>query len=264
MLIDSHCHLDRLDLFGDSVDLSAALITARNRGVSGFLAIGVDLESSANLTKLADAHTDIFVAVGMHPLQDNPLPIPQAAELVNLASHRKVVAIGETGLDYYYSKESADWQKDSFVRHLQVAGQTAKPTIVHTRNAQADTLALIKEYGCLERGGVLHCFTESWEMARAALDLNYYISFSGIITFRNADELRNVVKKVPLDRMLVETDSPWLAPVPYRGKPNKPEYVWEVAAMVAELKGLSFEELAAATTDNFSRLFNVDMVNHQV
>jgi len=257
MLVDSHCHLDRLDLFGDSVDLESTLAEARERGVSAFLAIGVDMDSSRNLVSLAERHADIYVSVGAHPLQDQPIPIPDADELKALASSEYVVAIGETGLDYYYSEATSSWQKESFIRHLQVAKQLAKPVVVHTRNARQDTLQCIAEYGGHENGGVLHCFTESWDMAKAALDLNFHISFSGIITFRNADELREVVKKVPLDRMLVETDSPWLAPVPYRGKPNRPAYVVEVAEVIAEVKGLDFETVAVETSKNFSRLFGV-------
>src|SRR5690606_14761809 len=166
-----------------------------------------------------------------------------------------VVAIGETGLDYYYSQDRKAAQQESFRVHLQAAAQLRKPVIVHTRDAREDTLALIREAGDSEVGGVLHCFTESWEMARAALDLNYCISFSGIITFKNAEELREVVRRVPLDRLLVETDSPYLAPVPYRGKKNEPKYVREVAQCVADLKGLPLEELARITTANFDGLF---------
>ena len=259
MLVDSHCHLDRLDLFGDPVDLDAVLKEAECRDVRAFLAIGVDLASSQKLIALANQRDDTFVAVGAHPLQDEPMPVPSADELKALAAHDCVVAVGETGLDYHYSAQTADWQQQSFVRHLQVARELGKPVVVHTRQAQEDTLALIREHGCRASGGVLHCFTESWDMARAALDLNYYISFSGIITFRNAAELREVVKQVPLERMLVETDSPWLAPVPYRGKPNRPGYVVEVASMIAELKGLTPEQVAAATTANFQALFKVDL-----
>lgn len=259
MLVDSHCHLDRLDLFGDPVDLAAALATARQRGVSAFLAIGVDLTSSANLIKLASEHPDILVTAGAHPLQDKLLSVPEIAELLAIGANAKVVALGETGLDYYYSQETAEWQKASFINHLEAAKILRKPVVVHTRNARDDTLELIRQHGCPERGGVLHCFTESWEMARAAIELNYYISFSGIITFANAAALREVVRQVPLDRILVETDSPWLAPAPYRGKPNVPAYVVEVAAKVAELKGVSLEELAAITTANFCRLFRVEL-----
>jgi TatD DNase family protein len=257
MLIDSHCHLDRLHLFGGTADLDTVLDQARSRGVGGFLAIGVDLESSRNLVKIAQRYRDVYVSVGAHPLQDQEITVPEVADLLALAAEPDVVAIGETGLDYYYSADSKSWQQASFVNHLEAAKACGKPVVVHTRDAMQDTLELISAHGCRQTGGVLHCFTESWEMARAALDLNFYISFSGIITFRNADELREVVKKVPLDRMLVETDSPWLAPVPYRGKANVPGYVVEVAHMVAQVKGISVEKVESATTENFGRLFNV-------
>ena len=257
MLVDSHCHLDRLDLFGDEVDLNATLDRARARGIGAFLAIGVDLESSRNLLDLADHHRDIYVSAGAHPLQEGEIPIPGEDELVALAGADRVVAIGETGLDYHYAEETREWQQASFITHLRAARRAGKPLVVHTRDAREDTLSLIRQHGCTERAGVLHCFTENWEMARAAIDLNYYISFSGIITFRNAGELREVVGKVPIDRILVETDSPWLAPVPYRGKANVPGNVVEVARMVAEVKGLSPEAVAEATTENFCRLFAV-------
>ena len=255
MLIDSHCHLDRLSLFGDEIDPNQALDDARAQGVGAFLAIGVDPESSRNLLATAEQHGDIYVAVGAHPLQDEEIAAPSVADLVSLATHDKAVAIGETGLDYHYSAATADWQKQSFINHLCAARELAKPVVVHTRNACEDTLALISEYGSRESAGVLHCFTEDWGMAKAALELNYYISFSGIITFRNAASLRDVVRKVPMDRLLVETDSPWLAPVPHRGKTNVPAYVVNVASKVAELKGLSLDEVAHQTTDNFKRLF---------
>jgi len=168
-----------------------------------------------------------------------------------------VVAIGETGLDYHYSRESIATQQESFATHLQVAKELSKPVVVHTRDAQKDTLDLIRSHGCLNSAGVLHCFTESWEMAKAALDLNYYISFSGIITFKNASTLREIVKKVPLDRLLVETDSPYLAPIPYRGRPNEPKNVIEVAQCVAELRGIGFDAICEQTSMNFLSLFRI-------
>jgi len=257
MLIDSHCHLDRLDLLGGSADVDEVLCAARQRGVGRFLAIGVDLDSSRHLIELAARHPDISVSVGAHPLQDKAIAVPEVEQLLGLAANDRVVAIGETGLDYYYSAATSHWQKQSFINHLEAAKQIGKPVVVHTRNACEDTLELIAAHGCRQRGGVLHCFTESWEMAEAALALNFYISFSGIITFANAEVLREVVKKVPLERILVETDSPWLAPVPYRGKPNVPAYVVEVAQKVAAIKQLSLDEVAAATSDNFQRLFGL-------
>lgn len=254
MLVDSHCHLDHLDTGHYSDGLAGLLASARNRGVTAFLSVGVDLLSSQNLQKLADQYNDVWISVGVHPLQKQRPPLPEIDELIALGSHPKVVAIGETGLDFHYDEKSADWQRESFKRHLQAAAELNKPTIVHTRNARAETLDILKAYSG-SRAGVLHCFTESWEMARAALDMGYYISFSGIVTFRNANELRDVVKRAPLDRILVETDSPWLAPVPHRGGQNEPKYVCEVAQCVADLKGVSLNELAQETTANFQRLF---------
>jgi TatD DNase family protein len=182
--------------------------------------------------------------------------VPSVEALVSLAEADRVVAIGETGLDNFYSAETLQWQRESFVNHLLAAQQTAKPIIIHTRDARDETIDLLRQYP-LPAGGVMHCFTETWEMAQAAIELGFYISFSGIVTFKSAAELREVAKQVPLDRILVETDSPWLAPVPHRGKQNEPQYVREVAQCIAELRGISFEALAEITTQNFHRLFNI-------
>ena len=255
MLVDSHCHLDHLDLSDYQGSLHTLLQAARDRGVTGFLSVGVDLESSRKLILLTEEYDDVKVSVGVHPLQKSRPAIPEISELVTLGKHLGVVAIGETGLDNYYDSESADWQQESFARHLQAASALAKPVIVHSRDARDETIAILRQHADVNAAGVIHCFTETWEMARDAMDLNFYISFSGIITFRNASELREVVKKVPLDRMLVETDAPWLAPVPYRGKQNEPKYVVEVAKTVAEIKGLSYEEVVETTTHNVEQLF---------
>ncbi len=255
MLVDSHCHLDHLSLEKYQSSLSSLLDAARNRGVSHFLSVGVDLESSAHLIGLAQQHPDVSVSVGVHPLQKSMPPLPEISQLLALGQQPGVVAIGETGLDNHYSAETHDWQRESFIRHLKVAAQLEKPVIVHTRDAREETLAILEQHVCQKSAGVLHCFTESLEMAKAALEMNFYISFSGIITFRNATELRDVVKQIPLERILVETDCPWLAPVPHRGQQNEPQYVWEVAQCVAEVKGVSFEEVAEATTSNFKQLF---------
>lgn len=257
MLIDSHCHLDRLDLARAGRDLDALLDGARARGVGGFLTVGVDLDSSRKLVALAARYPDVYVSVGAHPLQEEVLPLPTVEQLIELGGQERVVAIGETGLDNHYAAATADWQRASFVNHLEAARLLGKPVIVHTREAREETLELLTRHACRDSGGVLHCFTESWEMARAAIDLNFYISFSGIITFRNAEALREVVKRVPLDRLLVETDAPWLAPVPHRGRQNEPAFVVEVAAQVAQLKGLPVDELAAITTANCRRLFHL-------
>lgn len=254
MLIDSHCHLDRLDLGDYAGSLPAALDAARARGVEHFLCIGIDLESLPAVLAIAEANDDVSASVGVHPLHLEALE-PEIEELVRLAAHPKVVAIGETGLDYFYDKEHPLDQQRRFIKHIEASRRTAKPLIVHTRDARADTLALLRSEGAEQ--GVLHCFTEDWATAKAALDLGFYISFSGIITFNNADELREVVKQVPLDRLLIETDSPYLAPKPYRGKKNQPAYVREVGEAVAALKGVTLEALGEATSANFRRLFGL-------
>lgn len=255
MLVDSHCHLDRLKLNKYNGELEGALQAARDRGVGKMLCVGISLENRATVTELAEKHTDVVASVGVHPL-DVEAGRATEVQLVEWAQHPKVVALGETGLDYYYSDESKAVQQDSFAIHLRAAGEAKLPVIVHTREARQDTLELIREHGNSEYAGVLHCFTESWEMASAAMDMNYYISLSGIVTFKNAEELREVARKMPLDRLLVETDSPYLAPIPYRGKPNEPAFVREVAEFVADLKGISYEKLCQITGDNFHRLFH--------
>ena len=255
MLIDSHCHLDRLKLDKKYAgDLDAAMNAAREAGVKKFLCIGISLENEPAVRALARRYDDVVCSVGVHPLD---VEAGQATEeqLVAWAEDPNVVALGETGLDYYYSQESQSLQQESFKVHLRAASRAKLPVVVHTRDAREDTLSLIREHGNSDYAGVLHCFTESWEMAKAALDMNYYISLSGIVTFKNAEELRNVARKVPLDRLLVETDSPYLAPVPYRGKPNEPAFVREVAQFVADLRGISYDALCEATGENFLRLF---------
>ncbi|GAB7532512.1 TatD family hydrolase [Pseudomonas sp. 3A(2025)] len=254
MLVDSHCHLDRLDLTSHAGSLDAALDAARARGVGHFLCIGVSADNAAVVKDLAQRYDDIDCSVGIHPLDLTPGEAPALEWLLTELDHPRVVAIGETGLDYHYEPEAAELQQASFRLHLQAAQVTGKPVIVHTRAARSDTLDLLRE-AALPQAGVLHCFTEDWDMARAALDLGFYISLSGIVTFRNADALRDVARQVPADRLLVETDSPYLAPIPYRGKPNLPQYVREVAEFLAMLRGESYERFAEQTTANFARLF---------
>ncbi|WP_288129187.1 TatD family hydrolase [Microbulbifer sp.] len=254
MLVDSHCHLDRLKLEQFDGGLNEVLDLARSRGIGKFLCVGISLDNADRVVEIAGQHDDVVCSVGVHPL-DVESGLADVDRLIELSKQPNVVALGETGLDYYYSTETKDVQKQSFTAHLQAAAKAGLPVIVHTRDAREDTIELIREHGSREHAGVLHCFTESWEMAKAALDLNYYISLSGIVTFKNAAELREVAKQVPLDRLLVETDSPYLAPVPYRGKPNIPAYVREVAEFISELRGLEYEELAEITTNNFHRLF---------
>ncbi|MBF6623096.1 MAG: hydrolase TatD [Pseudomonadales bacterium 32-61-5] len=254
MLVDSHCHLDRLDLTAHEGSLDAALEAARQRGVGHFLCIGISADNAAAVKTLAERYADVDCSVGVHPLDLAPNAEPALDWLLAELEHPYVVAIGETGLDYHYEPEAAELQQRSFRLHLDAASVCGKPVIVHTRAARTDTLDLLRE-AALPQAGVLHCFTEDWDMARAALDLGYYISFSGIVTFRNADALRDVARRVPADRLLVETDSPYLAPMPYRGKSNLPQYVHEVAQFLAELRGVDFEQLSEQTTDNFRRLF---------
>src|SRR5690606_1989010 len=254
MLVDSHCHLDRLNLEPYGGDLGAALAAARERDVTRMLCVSVERANADAVCAIAREHEGIYASVGVHPLEVKD-ELETVEALCELAARPEVVAIGETGLDYYYNRDNVAAQQESFRIHLQAAARTRKAVIVHSREAREDTLALIREHGDVELGGVLHCFTENWDMARRALDLNYYISFSGIITFKNAAELREVVRQVPLDRLLIETDSPYLAPVPFRGKSNEPKYTREVAECVAELKGESLERIAEITSANFDRLF---------
>lgn len=254
MYIDSHCHLDRLDFAKLKTDLNGALTAARARGVGHFLCIGVDLETLPDVLAVAEAYDDVSASVGVHPLHLDSLE-PEIEQLIQLATHPKVVAIGETGLDYHYEQENPADQQRRFRKHIEASRRTGKPLVVHTRAARADTIAILREEGATS--GVMHCFTEDWEMAKAAIDLGFYISFSGIVSFANAVELREVAQKVPLDRMLIETDSPWLAPVPYRGKTNQPAYVVDVANVLGELRGVAPEEIGERTTENFRRLFGV-------
>lgn len=254
MLVDSHCHLDRLDLAAHGGSLDAALAAARARGVGRFLCIGISADNAAAVRQLAESHADVYCSIGVHPLDLEPGAEPALDWLLHELDHPRVVAIGETGLDYHYQPEAATLQQASFRLHLEAAQQTGKPVIVHTREARQDTLDMLRAAD-LAQAGVLHCFTEDWDMAKAALDLGYYISLSGIVTFRNAEALREVARRIPADRLLVETDAPYLAPVPHRGKPNLPEYVRDVAEFLAGLRGVAFETLAEQTTANFQRLF---------
>jgi len=257
MLVDSHCHLDRLKLDAYENGLSEAIGKARERGVSEMLCVCISAENKDAVVDIAQSHEGIYASVGVHP-SDVGTNVISVETLMAWSQGEKIVAFGETGLDYYYSAENAENQKQSFTNHLIAGARLKLPVIIHTRDARDDTLTLMRQYASRESAGVMHCFTESWEMARAALDLNFYISFSGIVTFKNAADLREVAKKVPLERLLVETDSPYLAPVPFRGKPNEPKYVREVAEFIAELRGTSFTSLAEITTANFARLFKTN------
>lgn len=254
MLVDSHCHLDRLDLTPFAGDLSLALQAARNAGVEQFLCVAIDQQNQADVLALADAYPDIWASVGIHPLHTEG----QSAEVASLcetARHPKVVAVGETGLDYFYAKETMAAQQALFRTHIQAAVAANLPLIVHSRDAREETIRLLKEEGADRVGGVLHCFTESLAMAEQAMELGFYISFSGIVTFKNADELRQVAMAIPADRILVETDSPYLTPAPHRGKPNSPRHVADVARCLAELRGQKYQDFCEQTSCNFQRLF---------
>lgn len=255
ILVDSHCHLDRIDLerFGG---LAGVLETAAAHGVTRLLSVATDLESWPALIRLTEPYPQIALSVGVHPSEDGGRA-PTVAELTALGRESRVVAIGETGLDYYYGADSADRQRDWFRVHIAAARNLGKPLIVHTRDARADTLRILEEEGAAEVGGVLHCFTEDWAMAEQALALNFHVSFSGIVTFKNARQIQDVARRLPAERLLVETDSPYLAPVPHRGKPNQPAWVRHVAEFVAGLRGEPLEQVAATTTANYGRLFGV-------
>lgn len=251
MLVDSHCHLDFPQL-ADGIEQIIGQMRANDIGCA--LCIGVTLERFARVLQLADTWPMLLATVGVHP-EETGIREPTVDDLVGLAAHPRVVAIGETGLDYYWHKDAPGWQRERFRTHIRAARVTRKPLVIHTREAAADTLRLMAEEGAGEVGGIMHCFTESWPIAEAALDLGFHISLSGIVTFKKALTVREVALRVPLDRLLVETDSPYLAPVPYRGKTNQPAYVRHVAEEVARLRGLSYQQVADATTANFFNLF---------
>ncbi len=251
MLVDSHCHLDFPQL---SARIEQVLALMEENDVGCALCIGVTLEDLPRVLTLAETWPVLLASVGVHP-ETTGLREPTVAELVDLARHPRVIAIGETGLDYYWHKDAPEWQRDRFRTHIRAAREAHKPLVVHTREAASDTLRLMQEEGASEVGGVMHCFTESWQVAEAALEQGFYLSLSGIVTFRKALTVREVAQRVPLDRLLVETDSPYLAPVPYRGKTNQPGYVKHVAEEIARLRGVTYEALVDATTANFFRLF---------
>jgi TatD DNase family protein len=255
MLVDSHCHLDRVDLTPYHGDFAGLIEASRDAGVAHMLCVSIDLESYPAMLALVEDYPEVSVSVGVHP-NDFDRREPGIDELVVLARHPKNVAIGETGLDYFHGKGDLEWQRERFRIHIRAARQADKPLIIHTRDAREDTIAIMREEKARDVGGVMHCFTETWEMAKAALDLGFYISFSGIVTFKNAAALRDVAAQVPDERILIETDSPYLAPVPFRGKPNEPRYVGKVAETVAAVRGVSAEAIAQQSRANFFRLFS--------
>ncbi|MFP5382032.1 MAG: TatD family hydrolase [Gammaproteobacteria bacterium] len=253
MYVDSHCHInfpDLADKLPEVFDLMA------QNGVSHALCIGVELETFPDIRALAETYSNVYASVGVHPDHEDCTE-PTVDELVALAGHPKVVAIGETGLDYFRLTGDLEWQRERFRTHIRAARACGKPLVIHTRAAADDTLRLMREEQAGEAGGVMHCFTESLAVAKAALDLGFHISFSGIVSFKNAAALREVAAAVPLDRMLIETDAPYLAPVPHRGKINQPGYVKHVAEAIAQVRGLTPEAVGEATTANFLRLFRI-------
>ena len=256
MFVDTHCHLTMLNLEPYGGDLDAAIQQARDAGVSKMMGISVDLDDHIALSEIAARHVDVGYSVGVHPCEDQAVMQRATVEtLVDLAQSDKVWAIGETGLDYFHSTEFVAEQKACFARHIQASKIVTKPVVVHTRSSNTDTLDIIRAENSTH--GILHCFTEDWETAKAVLDCGYYISFSGIVSFKNAQDLRDVAKQVPLDRLLIETDSPYLAPMPYRGKSNEPKYVPYVAKALSDVYHKSLEEIAMITTQNFENLLKM-------
>ena len=251
MLVDSHCHLDFPEIVSQ---FDSVLALMQSNGVTHALSVSVTLEDFPKIRAIAEAYPHIFASVGVHPDYAD-LPVVSVEQLTALATHPKVVAIGETGLDYFRLKGDLEWQRDRFRTHIRAARACGKPLIIHTRSAAEDTLRLMREENASEVGGVMHCFTEDWDVAQAALEMGFYISFSGIVTFKNAKTLKEVAIKVPLERLLVETDSPFLAPVPHRGKTNQPGFVLHVAEEISRLRGISVDEVCTATSENFQRLF---------
>ncbi len=252
LLVDSHCHINFAEL---RKDLPTLLENARRNGVGHMLCVSVNLEDYPQVREVADQHKNIYASVGVHPCYED-VREPSLEELIELGQDPNVVAIGETGLDYFrVTDQDMGWQHDRFVRHIQAGIAVDKPLIIHTRAAANDTMRMLKEQGADQCRGVMHCFAENWEVAKQALDLGFYISFSGIVTFKSATDVQEVARKCPLDRVLVETDAPYLSPVPFRGKLNEPAYVKHTAQFVADLKGIPFAELATQTSLNFFDLF---------
>lgn len=251
--IDSHCHINFHELADNITDVLAKM---QQNDVLAALCVSVNLANFPEVLALAEAYPHIYASVGVHPDYED-VEEPGVGRLVELAQHPKIIAIGETGLDYYRLTGDLAWQRQRFRNHIQASRECGKPLIIHTRSAAPDTLRIMAEEGASEAGGVMHCFTENWEVAQAALDMGFYISFSGIVTFKNALQIKEVAMRVPMDRMLIETDAPYLAPVPFRGKLNQPAYVKHVAEEIATLRGLRVDEVGLQTSENFARLFKL-------
>lgn len=255
MFIDSHCHLDRLNLEDFEQNLDVVVHNASKAQVSEMLCVSVTLKDFPTMVEKTEKYANVYLSCGMHPL--NQEDIVDENQLFELSKNKRVIAVGETGLDYFYAPETKTLQLDSFRKHIRVAKKLNKPLIIHTRDAQQDTLDIMHEEGAAQVGGVLHCFTETLDMALKAIEMGFYISFSGIVTFKNADALRAVAKQIPDDKFFIETDSPYLAPVPHRGKQNQPAYVVEVAKHLASIRGQSVATIAELSTANFKRLFTL-------
>lgn len=254
MLVDSHCHIP---LLSEDMPVDEIMARCEELGVSHMLCVSIDLDSYPQVLSLAQRYGNVFASVGVHPNSEVSQE-PAVDQLAGLATDKNVIAIGETGLDYYRSSGDLEWQRERFRVHIRAAKAVNKPLIIHSREAREDVINILTEEGASKVGGVMHCFVDDWETAQKAMALNFCISFSGIVTFRNAREVQAVAKQVPLERLLVETDSPYLAPVPYRGKTNQPGYVRYVAEFLAELRGETFDTVATATTENFIRLFQIN------
>lgn len=252
MFVDSHCHINFPEL---AQNLDEILEKMRQNQVGYALVVSVNMDDWPGLMDLVRPYPHLFASVGVHPDYEDVVE-PTVQDLLDRAGDPKVVAIGESGLDYYRLQEPLDWQRNRFRTHIRASRESGLPLIIHTRSASQDTLSIMAEEGASQAGGVMHCFTESWEVAQAAMAMNFYISFSGIVTFKSAADLQEVARKVPLNRLLIETDSPYLAPVPYRGKMNNPSLVVHVAEKIAELKGISAKEVEEASTENFFNLFS--------
>lgn len=252
-LVDSHCHLNLLDLSADHGKLNNVIERAQQNGIHYMLNVCVKLSEFAQILKTAEAYPFVAASVGLHPNEINEKVDEET--LVKLAQPEKVIAIGKTGLDYFRSTGDTEWQRERFRMHIRAAKKLQKPLIIHTREAKEDTIRIMQEEGASQVGGVMHCFSEDMLIAKQALDMNFYISFSGVVTFKNAATTQEVARQIPLDRMLIETDAPYLAPLPHRGKPNEPAYVRYTAEYIARLRNLSMEDFAEQTTQNFFQLF---------
>ncbi len=254
MLIDSHCHLD----YFESEEVDGIVVAAHEQGVEHIVSVSTNLQNLPLLFDIAAKYQHIYLTVGVHP-SEQITEEPTVEQLVTLAQDEKVIGIGETGLDYHYDYVAPATQRQRLATHIQAAKELQKPLVIHTREASKDILDILQAENADQVGGIMHCFTETWEIAKKALDMNFYISFAGIITFKNADSVREVAKKVPIDKILLETDSPYLAPVPYRGKTNQPAYVHYIAMALAELKNMPSNALNQQICANFSKLFNIKL-----